>query len=73
MTRSIDRGLIDQMVADAQAVWPSNFDDIEEMFNRCCFAMAFDVIGQLGLFQKKGDFETLATIREKAGLFKDAE
>lgn len=73
MTSSIDRGLIDLMVADAKAVWPDNFDDIEEMFNRCCFAMAFDAVQQLGLFQKKGDFETLDTIRETVGLFKDAE
>lgn len=73
MTRSIDRSLIDQMVADAKAVWPDNFDDIEEMFNRCCFAMAFDAVTQLGLFQEKGDFETFDTIREKVGLFDKAE
>ena len=73
MTRSIDRGLIDRMVADAKAVWPDNFEDIEEMFNRCCFAMAFDAVTKLELFQKKGDFETLDTIREKVGLFDKAE
>jgi SAM-dependent methyltransferase len=73
MASFIDQGLIDLMVADAKAVWPDNFDDIEEMFNRCCFAMAFDAVRQLGLFQEKGDFESLTTIREKVGLFKDAE
>ncbi|MBN2153967.1 MAG: class I SAM-dependent methyltransferase [Candidatus Lokiarchaeota archaeon] len=61
------------MVEDAKAAWPENFDAIEEGFNRCCFAMAYNVIGELGLFQEKGDFETLGTIRDKVGLFKDAE
>ena len=73
MASSIGQGLIDLMVADAKAVWPENFDDIEEMFNRCCFAMAFGAVQQLGLFQKKGDFENLPSLREKVGLFKDAE
>jgi ubiquinone/menaquinone biosynthesis C-methylase UbiE len=73
MTSSIRGELIDQLIADAKAVWPDDFDAIEEMFNSCCFSMAYDVVGKLGLFQSKGDFETLGTIREKVGLFKDAE
>jgi SAM-dependent methyltransferase len=73
MASSIRGELIDQLVADARAVWPEDFDGIEEMFNSCCFSMAFDVISKLELFQKKGDFETMDTLRPKVGLFKDAE
>ncbi len=73
MVSSFDGGLLDRLVADAEAVWPQNFDSIEEMFNRCCFAMSMDVVRKLGLFSQKGDFETMSSIREKVGLFKHAE
>ncbi len=73
MPSSIRGELVEQLVVDAKAVWPEDFDDIEEMFNSCCFAMAFSVISKLELFQNKGDFETMDTLREKVGLFKDAE
>ena len=43
MGSSLEQSLVDQLVADAKAVWPDNFDEIEEMFNGCCFAMAFGV------------------------------
>lgn len=73
MASLIDGGLLDRLTADAEAVWPENFEAIEEMFNRCCFAMSMDVVRKLGLFAQKGDFETISSIREKVGLFKDAE
>ena len=73
MARSIAPELIQHLVADAQSVWPDNFDEIEETFNACCFAMAFQAVGKLGLFQQKKNFESMASIREKVGLFKDAE
>lgn len=73
MASSIRPELIEQLVADAKAVWPEDFDGIEEMFNSCCFAMAYAVVSKLELFQNKGDFETLETIRQKVGLFKEAE
>lgn len=73
MGSSLEQSLIDQLIADAKSVWPENFSEIEEMFNGCCFAMAFGVISKLGLFQEKGEIETIASIREKVGLFKDSE
>ena len=73
MATSFDGALLDRLAADARTVWPENFDDIEEMFNRCCFAMSWDAVRKLGLFSEKGDFETISSIREKVGLFKDAE
>ncbi|MCP4602855.1 MAG: class I SAM-dependent methyltransferase [Proteobacteria bacterium] len=73
MTNCIDLKLVDRLVKDAEQVWPENFADIEKMFNSCCFAIAFNVIKQLELFQRKDDFETMGTIKEKVNLFKDAE
>lgn len=73
MSQTIAPTLVDALVADAEEVWPPNFPDIEEMFNRCCLSMAVDVIRRLGLFQKAGDVETPETLREKVKVFKDAE
>jgi SAM-dependent methyltransferase len=73
MARSMAPELIEGLVADARSVWPENFEEIEERFNACCFAMAYRAVSTLGLFDQKGAFETMASIREKVGLFKDAE
>ncbi len=73
MSSSLDAGLLGRLVEDAEAVWPDNFEDIETMFNRCCFAISWDAVKKLGLFSQKGDVETLSSIREKIALFKDAE
>jgi ubiquinone/menaquinone biosynthesis C-methylase UbiE len=73
MSRTFDTNLTDRLADDARQVWPSNFADIEEMFNRCCFAIAVNCVRRLGLFGKQGEFENLSSIRRKTGLFKDAE
>ncbi len=73
MSSSFEPGLIENLAEDAHRVWPANFADIEAMFNRCCFAIAFGSVRRLGLFGAQGEFETMESIREKAGLFKDAE
>jgi ubiquinone/menaquinone biosynthesis C-methylase UbiE len=66
--------IINKMVEDARSVWPKNWPEIEEMFNRCCLAISVDIImKQLGLFENKNDFETLDTIKKKVKIFNDAE
>lgn len=65
--------LIDSLVKDADNLWPENFKEIEEMFNACSFAICVDTVKQLGLFQKKEDFETMESIKDKISLFEDAE
>ncbi|MBD3240427.1 MAG: methyltransferase [Chitinivibrionales bacterium] len=72
-TTALDQTLIDRIAEDAREVWPDNFADIEEMFNRCCFAIAVAAMRSFGLFGSKGDTETFDTIRTKVKLFKDAE
>ncbi len=62
------------MVQDAKSFWPSNWPEIEKMFNRCSFSISVDIIMKhLELFHKKNDFETLETIKNKINLFSDAE
>lgn len=68
-----DEKFIARLNEEAEHVWPSNFDDIEERFNICSTAICVDTIKQLDLFQKKDDFETLETIKKKINVFKDAE
>ncbi len=66
--------LINQLVNDAKSVWPSNWPEIEKMFNRCSFAISVDIImNHFNLFNNKNDFETIESIKEKINLFKDAE
>lgn len=72
MTRLIDQTLVDALVADARDVWPERFDEIEQTFDRCCLSIALDAVHRLGLFQRAGETETLASIREKVNLFADA-
>jgi SAM-dependent methyltransferase len=73
MADTLDKGIFDTLVEDAGEVWPSGFDDIENMFNRCCFANCVEVMKQLGLFQKKNEFESFESIKKKINLFKDAQ
>ena len=62
MASSIRGELIDQLVADARAVWPEDFDGIEEMFNSCCFAMAFAVAALAAAGPSSIDDDTIANI-----------
>ncbi len=71
MSFTFDPELIEALVADAKDVWPEDFVEIEEMFNRCCLSIAVDVIRRLELFESTGDSETLESIREKVSFFKD--
>ncbi|MBN2546765.1 MAG: class I SAM-dependent methyltransferase [Spirochaetes bacterium] len=66
--------VINQLVEDAKEVWPLNWPDVENYFNKSCFSISVDIIMRhLGLFQKKGDFETFDSIKQKINIFKDAE
>ena len=73
MSTVLEQQLLDNLNNDAKEVWPDNFSEIEEMFNSCCYSICVETIKQLGLFQKKGEFETLDTIKNKIKVFKDAE
>lgn len=73
MQQVVDEKVANALVAEARAVWPQNFAKIEETFNSCCFAMAFKVVRDLGLFRAKGEFENWETICKKVAVFKDAE
>ncbi len=72
MNKALSPDLLDELQKDAASVWPENFDEIEEMFNRCCFSMAFSAVKKFGLFTEKGDFETVESIDGKIKIFKDA-
>ncbi len=62
------------LIEDAKTVWPARWEEIEPLFNKCSFSIAVDVIiKHLDLFNKKGDFETIDTIKSKINIFKDAE
>ncbi len=66
--------ILNQLIDDAKEVWPKNWPEIEYAFNRSCFSVSTDVIMKhFGLFQKKGDFETFDSIKQKINIFKDAE
>ncbi len=73
MPQLLDNDFLEKLVLEAKSVWPFNFKEIEERFNICCFAISVDTIKQLNLFQKKNDFETIKTIKQKINVFKDAE
>ena len=65
--------MIKKLVDDAKSVWPANWPEIEEMFNKCCFSASVDVImRKFQLFQKKNDFETMDSINQKVKIFDDA-
>jgi ubiquinone/menaquinone biosynthesis C-methylase UbiE len=73
MPQRPDNTFIEKLKSEAEKVWPSNFEEIEERFNICCTAISVDTIKQLDIFQKKNDFETLETLKKKLNVFKDAE
>ena len=69
-----DEKIINLLVEDAKSVWPMRWDEIEPLFNKCSFSIAVDVIiKHLGLFNKKGDFETFESMKSKLNIFKDSE
>lgn len=69
-----NENVINKLVEDAKSLWPKNWPEIEEMFNKCCFSASVDIImKKFGLFQKKDDFETIDSIYQKVKVFNDAE
>ena len=67
-------GTIKKLVDDAKSVWPANWPEIEEMFDRCSFSASVDIImKKFQLFQKKDDFETIDSIDKKIKIFDDAK
>ncbi len=70
----ISDNAINNLINDAKLVWPVRWEEIEPLFQKCSLSASIDVlIKHLGLFNKKGDFETLDTIKSKINIFKDAE
>jgi ubiquinone/menaquinone biosynthesis C-methylase UbiE len=71
-SHEIDQAFIETVTRDAEEVWTKDFESIEEMFNRCCFSIAVDVVRRLDLFQNIGDIESPASLGEKIKIFEDA-
>lgn len=62
------------LLNDAVSLWPSGWNDIEYMFNKCCFSISYNtIIKKLGLFEKINDFQTLDSMKRKILVFKDSE
>jgi ubiquinone/menaquinone biosynthesis C-methylase UbiE len=65
---------IDSLMEDAHKLWPSKWNEIEFMFNKCTFSISYKVImKELKLFETINDFYTLDSIKKKVSIFKDAE
>jgi SAM-dependent methyltransferase len=59
---------------DAKELWPGRMEEIQYFADRAGFSISVDIIiNQLGLFQKKNDFETFDSIKTKINLFEHAE
>jgi len=70
----LKRQIIDSLIKDAHTIWPSRWYEIKQFFNKVTFAVSVDIIiNQLGLFQKKDDFETFESMKKHIQLFDDAD
>lgn len=73
MKKHLNAEFIDLLTQDAIDVWPKHFNEYEEVFNKCCFAICLDIIKRFGLFKKVGEEETYDSICKKVGIASQAE
>jgi SAM-dependent methyltransferase len=70
----LEKQIINSLIKDAHAMWPSRWHEVKHFFNKVTFAVSVDIIiNQLGFFQKQNNFETFEGIKEKIRLFDDAD
>ncbi|HOE99816.1 MAG TPA: class I SAM-dependent methyltransferase [Spirochaetota bacterium] len=70
----LDKYLIDQLVKDAEDVWPKRWSEIESSFQKITLSAAVDIIiWDLSLFSKKGDTGTYSDMKNTVGITPDNE
>lgn len=65
--------LLEKLTADAKNLWPEKFDIYENIVNKCCFSICYDVIVKYKLFRKKGETLSYEDIKKAVNLSPSAD
>lgn len=70
----LNEKLINELIEDARLLWPKKWPEIENAFQKVCFAASVEIIlWDYVLFKKKGDRLTIEEMKQRINLNPDAE